>query len=544
MSGQNDQENTGEGPAFDSTSKGISPPSEAPGFDGLTIEREIDRGGMGIVYEALDEALGRKVALKVISPGLANEPVFRTRFIAESKAVASLDNPHILPIYRAGEENGRLFIVTKLIAGGNLGEALEAKGRFTPEETARVITQLGEALEEAHGKGLIHRDIKPANVLVDRSGTKPNYLLTDFGLTRKASEETGITKTGEVLGTVGYMAPEQIEGHTVDRRADVYALGCLATELLSGDPPFAKETKRATLLAHLYDDPTLPEGLKVPNQEAVNRVLLRAMAKDPDDRYRSSADFAHDLSASLGQVRTPAASSQASRSIQSRDPGRLRKTLRWTGSVVATLAVAFLLWDLSSVIGNPSTQGFVQGWVADYLRTRQIENDTKSTALDHWKALVNEDVNGTCEPLSLRAGNAIRRLARSREPNFDPISYCKEILRKTRSGLTSPAFGIAVRDRKAGENLSPAELTAAANRTSPSIVQYPYSKKNLIGLSSWPPPEGARWISVVFSGIDIVVYLLVEENGQWRVDRIAFDEKAATGGSGLTFPDTWPELKR
>jgi serine/threonine protein kinase len=535
MSGQNDQENAGEEPAFDPTSKGMSPPSETPGFDGLAIEREIDRGGMGIVYEALDESLGRKVALKVISPGLANDPVFRTRFIAESKAVASLDNPHILPIYRAGEEDGQLFILTKLIAGGNLGEALQEKGRFTPEETARVITQLGEALEEAHGKGLIHRDIKPANVLVDRSGTKPNYLLTDFGLTRKASEETGITKTGEVLGTVGYMAPEQIEGHTVDRRADVYALGCLAAELLSGAPPFAKETKRATLLAHLYDNPTLPTDIKVPDEEGVNQVLLRAMAKDPDDRYRSSADFAHDLSTSLGQVRTPAASSQASRSIQSRDPGRLKKTLRWTGRIVATIAIGLLLWDLSSALGNPFTRGLFQFWVSEYLGTRQIENETKSASGEHWKALVNGNINGSCEPLSLRAGNAIRRLAASGDPNFEPISYCKEAMRNTRLDLVSPAFGVVIRDSRRGDPSSPREYAAEARLASPSSVWNAYNVKNPFGEGN-SQLRGSQRIAVYFSGVS-PKYLLVKENGQWRVDRIAITNR-------ITFPDSWPEFKK
>jgi len=240
---------------------------------------------MGIVYRATQLSLGRPVALKLITPERAADDDFRERFQRESRMAAAIDHPNVIPVYEAGEEDGRLYLVMRWVAGTDLHRLLRDEGKLDPMRAADIVDQVAGALDAAHQAGLIHRDVKPANVLL--SGD--HAYLADFGLTRSAGADT-LTTGGHFLGTVDYMAPEQFHPGPNDARADVYALGCVLFAALTGAPPFLRETVPATMLAHLHDKPpraSLTDGVP----PGFDRVLARALAKSPEDRYPSAGDF-------------------------------------------------------------------------------------------------------------------------------------------------------------------------------------------------------------------------------------------------------------
>jgi serine/threonine-protein kinase len=240
---------------------------------------------MGIVYRATQLSLGRPVALKLIAPERAADDGFRERFQRESRMAAAIDHPNVIPVYEAGEEDGRLYLVMRWVAGTDLHRLLREEGKLDPLRAAEIVDQVAGALDAAHEAGLIHRDVKPANVLL--SGN--HAYLADFGLTRFAGADT-MTTAGHFLGTVDYMAPEQFHPGPNDARADVYALGCVLFAALTGAPPFLRETVPATMLAHMHDKPpraSLTEGVPA----GFDRVLARALAKSPEDRYPSAGDF-------------------------------------------------------------------------------------------------------------------------------------------------------------------------------------------------------------------------------------------------------------
>ncbi len=241
---------------------------------------------MGIVYRATQLSLGRPVALKLIAPEHAADANFRERFQRESRMAAAIDHPNVIPVYEAGEEDGRLYLVMRWVAGTDLHRELRAGGRLQPERAALIVNQVAGALDAAHTAGLIHRDVKPGNVLL--SGE--HAYLADFGLTRFAGSDTQMTTGGHFLGTVDYMAPEQFHPGPNDGRVDVYALGCVLFATLTGAPPFLRETVPATMLAHLHDPP--PRASDTPGvSRDFDRVLARALAKAPEDRYPSAGDF-------------------------------------------------------------------------------------------------------------------------------------------------------------------------------------------------------------------------------------------------------------
>ena len=249
-------------------------------FAGCRIVGIAGRGGMGVVYSAIEERLDRPVALKLIASRHAMDDEFRERFERESRLAASIDHPNVVPIYGAGEEDGRPYLVMRLVRGTDLQALLAERGRLDPESATRIAAQVAAALDAAHAAGLVHRDVKPANVLLDGG----HVYLTDFGLTRLADGETQITTTGHWMGTVDFASPEQLQAGRTDARSDVYALGCVLYAMLAGTPPFARETVPAAIHAHLYDPiPRLHSPL--------DGVLKRALAKDPADRYPSAGDL-------------------------------------------------------------------------------------------------------------------------------------------------------------------------------------------------------------------------------------------------------------
>ncbi len=277
-------------------------PEFRPGdvFVNHRIEGLAGRGGMGVVYRATDLELDRTVALKVITPALAEEADFRKRFVAESKAAASIEHPNVIPVYYAGEREGVLFIVMRFIDGPDLRALIRAQGRLDPERAAHIVAQLGSALDAAHAHGLVHRDVKPANVLL---GDEDHAYLTDFGLTKRSATsggDGGLSRAGGWVGTLGYVAPEQIRGGRVDARTDVYALGCVLVFALTGRAPYVGESDEATLWAHLNSPP--PSESVPPEFEG---VVARALAKDPSDRYPSAGDLGRAALIAAGRSAAP-----------------------------------------------------------------------------------------------------------------------------------------------------------------------------------------------------------------------------------------------
>ncbi len=275
---------------------------EGDEFAGHRIVGIAGRGGMGVVYRAIQLDLDRPVALKLIAPQLAEDPAFRDRFVRESRAAASIDHPNVIPIYYTGEDDGALYIAMRYVEGSDLRTLVRAEQHLDAGRAANIVAQVASALDAAHARGIVHRDVKPANVLL---GAGEHAYLTDFGLTKNVASHTGSTRDGGWVGTLGYVAPEQIRGERIDARADVYALGCVLYNALAGQPPYQRETDEATLWAHLHDDPPSLHD-EVPSvSERFDAVIARALAKDPDDRYQSAGDLGR---AALTAAGRPAAS--------------------------------------------------------------------------------------------------------------------------------------------------------------------------------------------------------------------------------------------
>ena len=283
----------GPGPRKEATQRETAQALRAPSFvdDAITVggcrlHERLGQGGMGTVYAATQLALGRRVAVKVVTatdPGEARV----ARFKREARVAASLEHPHCIPIYAAGEEDGLLYLVMRLVRGPDLGALLAAEGPLAPDRALALIEPVAGALDAAHASGLVHRDVKPANILVEPRPAGEHAYLSDFGLMRHVAGDTAITRVGEWVGSVEYVAPEQIEGREVDGRADVYALAGVLFTALTGRSPFSRATPAATALAHRHD--AVPK--LGPGAEALSAVIARGMAKAPYDRFASAGDL-------------------------------------------------------------------------------------------------------------------------------------------------------------------------------------------------------------------------------------------------------------
>jgi len=269
---------------------------------GYRIEGQIGAGGMASVYVARDERLGRQVALKILTGRLSGDRDFRQRFIRESRAAAAVDHPNIIPIFEAGDAGGGvLFIAMRYVRGGDAALLLRQQGPLAPDLAMSIISPVADALDAAHEVGIVHRDVKPANMLLDRRADSTHVYLTDFGITAFATDPD-ITGPAAIMGTPNYMSPEQVQGGSIDRRTDQWGLACSAFELLSGSPPFARETYEFTILmqAILAEPPPDLSALRPELPTAVDSVFARALSKSPTDRYATCGDFAEALSAALG----------------------------------------------------------------------------------------------------------------------------------------------------------------------------------------------------------------------------------------------------
>jgi serine/threonine protein kinase len=276
-------------------------PEELKVGDGLgdfEILEVAGAGGMGIVYKARQRSLDRVVALKVIREEIAGESEFRERFLREAKLAASVDHPHVVTVYDVGDEDGRLFLVMQWIDGSDLRRLLDSSGRLTPKRAIAIGTQLAGALDALHGvSGLVHRDVKPANVLLREVAGEDHAYLTDFGIAKPpdAVEGLTLTRTGSTVGTTGYLAPEQIQGKDAGPRSDLYSLGCLVFEMLTGKVPFTGENELAVRWAHAQDPRPLVSQVLPALGHRYDAFFQRALAIDPDDRFESGREFAEGL---------------------------------------------------------------------------------------------------------------------------------------------------------------------------------------------------------------------------------------------------------
>jgi serine/threonine protein kinase len=263
-------------------------------FGPYRLEEMIGQGGMGEVYRAFDTARERTVAVKLLNHELAREPAFQARFRREGLLAARLtSSPHVIPVLDFGEIDGRLYLSMPLVKGLNLAQLLTQNGPLSPERAVDIVSQIADALDAAHDDDLVHRDVKPSNVLVTSQRGRDFVYLVDFGIVRAlgGSAETSLTQTGQAIGTMAYMAPELFNGRTVDRRVDVYALGCLLYECLTAEAPFTAEGP-GLMYQHLNADPPRPSARTAGLPLAFDDIVARAMAKDPDSRYSTAGDLA------------------------------------------------------------------------------------------------------------------------------------------------------------------------------------------------------------------------------------------------------------
>src|SRR5688572_29868356 len=290
----------------------LSPGSD---FAGYRIEAIAGRGGMGIVYRARQLVPERVVALKAIAPGVSDDGSFRERFKRESQLAASIEHHNVIPVYEVGEAEGVLFIAMRFVDGTDLGSLIDDGGPLPPAEATFLTAQVASALDAAHAHGLVHRDVKPANVMIAGGAGERHAYLTDFGLAKSTESESGLTSSGVVVGTVDYIAPEQVRGERLDARTDVYALGCVLFNALTGRVPYMAEATLAKMYAHAHEPVPSVLDLVPSLSPELDAVVQRAMAKDPADRYPSAGDLgrAARAAASAAPVAPPSAERNVAR---------------------------------------------------------------------------------------------------------------------------------------------------------------------------------------------------------------------------------------
>lgn len=315
------------------------------------IGERIAAGGMGVVYQAHDERLGRTVVVKILRTHLAQDPRFVERFRREARAVASLSHPNIAGIFDYGEDEGRHFIVMEFAEGKDLADVIRADGPLEPALAARIAAQICVALDHAHAAGIVHRDIKPANVIVDSAG---KVKVTDFGIARAAGDST-LTVTGTMLGTAHYLSPEQASGSKVVPASDIYALGIVLYEMLTGEVPFTADSAVAVAMRHVNDEMPAPSSVDPEIPEELDEVVARATAKDPAARWSGGREMAAALAAAVaggagagGEVPDDVSAETLVESTvwpirgDRWDPERLGRTVLITFALLALLTVVIL----------------------------------------------------------------------------------------------------------------------------------------------------------------------------------------------------------
>ena len=414
---------------------------------GYRLEEQIGRGGMAVVFRALDERLQRQVALKILVPALTADEAFRQRFIRESRSGAAVDHPHIIPVFEAGEADGVLFIAMRYVPGGDARTLVHRVGPLSAARAAGIISAVASALDAAHAAGLVHRDVKPANMLIDARPGRPDHVyLSDFGLTKGALASLALTGIGQFLGTPDYSAPEQIEGGPVDGRTDEYALGCAAFELLSGALPFSREHGMAVIYAQVSAPPPPLTSVRPDLPPAADIVLARAMAKAPDDRYPNCREFAEALRATFGLA--PYDSDPKASSPPTVSSGRDRPKL--------ALSATYIDLGLLSLNGQSPEQrvrlgnsggGFLNARAAtsaNWLKLRQAGDElvvaVDTSAVGEHEGTVRVDSDGGSAVIRVLA-----RVAAESAPAREIVVAHPESVLKTPIGLQpTPPLGPAV----------------------------------------------------------------------------------------------------
>jgi hypothetical protein len=272
-------------------------------FAGYRVRAVLGRGGMSVVYQAENLRLSSIIALKVLAPELASDDVFRARFLEESRIAASLNHPNVIPIYDMGSHDELLYIAMRYVSGTDMRQMIKKRGRILPATALFLVGQAARALDAAHRKGLVHRDVKPGNLLIERGSddADPDHVyLADFGITKHAMSRSGLTSTGQFLGTIDYVAPEQIRGTSVLGLADQYSLGCVLYECLTGRVPFEKDLDAAIIWAHVEETPAMPTTLRPELPPEIDEVFGRVLAKRPDERYGSCREFVEAARMAMG----------------------------------------------------------------------------------------------------------------------------------------------------------------------------------------------------------------------------------------------------
>ncbi|HEX5298412.1 MAG TPA: protein kinase [Streptosporangiaceae bacterium] len=291
-------------------------------FAGYRVRAVLGRGGMSVVYQAENLRLSSVIALKVLAPDLASDDVFRARFLEESRIAASLNHPNVIPIYDMGSQDDLLYIAMRYVSGTDMRQMIKKRGRILPATALFLVGQAARALDAAHRRGLVHRDVKPGNLLIERGADEddPDHVyLADFGITKHAMSRSGLTSTGQFLGTIDYVAPEQIRGTSVLGLADQYSLGCVLYECLTGRVPFEKDLDAAIIWAHVEETPTMPTILRPELPPQIDEVFARVLAKQPSDRYGSCREFVQAAQQALG-VFGPATESSLTYGPAAADP--------------------------------------------------------------------------------------------------------------------------------------------------------------------------------------------------------------------------------
>ncbi len=323
---------------------------------GYRLTALLGRGGMSAVYLAEDRRLGRKVALKLLARELSEDERFRRRFLRESRLAASIDHSNIVPIYEAGEADGALYIAMRHVDGADLRELLAREGPLEPKRALALLTQVADALDAAHEHGLVHRDVKPSNVLLARESGREHCYLSDFGLTKGSASMGDLTDAGHLMGTIDYVAPEQLEGGPLDGRADVYALGCVLFECLTGEVPFRRDSDLAVLWAHVQDPPPSAQERRPALSAAIDAVIAKAMAKDPEERYASCAELVAAARVALAGEVDPVAVS-----VRRKRRRRTAAFLTLIGATATAVAVGVVAVVLHLIGGEATGASFEPG---------------------------------------------------------------------------------------------------------------------------------------------------------------------------------------
>jgi serine/threonine-protein kinase len=340
------------------------PPATRVYANRYELGEEIGRGGMAEVFLAHDRLLDRPVAVKVLSPQFASDPTNVERFRREAQAAAGLNHPHIVAVYDWGEEDGTSFIVMEYVAGQTVRELLQTHGRLAPTDAARIAADIADALSFAHAHGVVHRDVKPGNILVTPQG---QVKVTDFGIARAETSEP-LTKTGAVLGTATYFSPEQAQGFALDGRSDVYALGVVLYEMLTGVAPFVASSPVSVAYKHVREAPAPPSSVVPDLPRSMDQIVLTAMAKDLEHRYQSAQEMRADLlrfergrpvtrgaAATVvapPSVRVPAPVTAAVVAPASRPASRQDRNTRWGAVAAICIALGALVALIVVLIAN------------------------------------------------------------------------------------------------------------------------------------------------------------------------------------------------